>query len=353
MNFPRPALAALLLFTFPVWTRAEAPKNAGGTLSLKNDRAEVLVLPAAAGRIVSYKRPGGENVFKEYRNLWENTAAQFGDPVKWNGFPSVGGQLHWTGPQANFWNHQDLRPEQKGQPWPPDPWQEIVAYEVVKQGADLLVLSGPASPVTGLAMTKTYELAPDGKLTVSVEAVNRRDTPVRWDLWSVTRVPPFQPVFARSGGAYPPLFIEGDTSGKRPPIPWKMTKAGVIGLLQETPLPNNGKSHSRKALITPPPGPTAIVYVMGRDLFIKRFEPASPEECAPGHAPVELYLERGQNDIQELEFHAPIRTLAPGESMSITETWELREITTPAKTREDWERIATEILVEETAPPKN
>lgn len=341
-----PVFLALSLLGAPLLPQLHADVAAGTSLlMLKNDVVEAGILPAAAGRVVLFQRPGGQNILKADPAIWTKTAKDYPPLEKWNTEISPDGQVHWTGPQANFWNQQTQFPDRENKMWPPDPWSEIAEYAVTVKTPTMLILKGPVSPVSGLSFTKTYQLAADGAFTLTVTAKNERAEPVRWDLWSVTRVSPYYPAFTVVAKNYAPMLLEGGTSEKSPPIPWKV-KDDIFSLFQEIPMPEGVTFRSRKALLYPPPGQAAIAYLRDNELFLKRFTPAAPEECAPGHTPIEIYLEHRANGggVQELEFHGPYKTLQPGDTMSITETWELRTLDTHAKTREDWLRIAREVL---------
>jgi len=61
-------------------------------------------------------------------------------------------------------------------------------------------------------------------------------------------------------------------------------------------------------------------------MLLIRFEKVSQKAIHPNHGLVELYNSISKDGIEtllELEVHGAYKTLAPGETMSLTETWEL------------------------------
>ncbi len=98
--------------------------------------------------------------------------------------------------------------------WPPDPWLEYAEAAVVTSAPARAVLRLPVSPVTGLELTKEIELTGPRSARLRVTAVNRRDRPVAWDLWSNTRTSPMGVAYAAvRGGAYPDIRFKASEAG--------------------------------------------------------------------------------------------------------------------------------------------
>lgn len=79
-----------------------------------------------------------------------------------------------------------------------------------------------------------------------------------------------------------------------------------------------------KAFINPSEG--VLAAFVGGDVFLKRADIVPPEQTHPDQAFAEvwnnIYVDTGKS-LLELELHGAYRTLAPGESMEIEETWEV------------------------------
>jgi len=100
--------------------------------------------------------------------------------------------------------------------------------------------------------------------------------------------------------------------------------------------PSNGKERRcGKAFIQAGKGMMAA-FAASQALII-RFKRHSPALIHPEHALVEFYNMTTNNKeeaLTELEYHAPYKTLAPGESMEAWQSWELYPFK-PKPTREE------------------
>jgi hypothetical protein len=99
---------------------------------------------------------------------------------------------------------------------------------------------------------------------------------------------------------------------------------GFFTFRPEPPTPGS-KGRWAKAFIHPSEG--LIAAFTGQDVLMIRFAHHSPRAIHPTQALVELYNAVGTDPsaaLMELEYHAPYRTLQPGESMSAEQTWEVQ-----------------------------
>lgn len=343
----------LAAVTCPLFIRAESSTAAStdpaqALQTLRNAHIEVGVLPPAGGRIVLFRHMGGTNLLKENPEAWSG-ASSFPPPEEWKSKPALHGHHIWVSPQADFWNQQELRPEMKGKNWPPDPWGEVGRYEVTESSPLVLELRGPVSPVTGLQLTKRYELAADApRLHIRVTGVNRRETPVRWALWSITRLPVAGTVFAPVEPGSTPRLEPGYPADKMDLAQYTQ-EGGLFSFLHEAPL---GPPHFRrggKAFLTPPAGapPMTLAYLRGDELFLARSPATQLAQAPPGQSPMEVFIDQAPNapGTLELEFHTAYRELKPGDTITLEETWELRRVT-GGSTRADWLKTVQAALAE-------
>jgi len=279
------------------------------------------VLPPLGGRAVLLKTRQGRNLLASDEAFWK---PPFPEPSLETPFQPWNGRIVWVGPQTDFWEQQDLRPELKGRHavWPPDPFAETARFETVEKTNTLIRLRGPASPVTGLSLEHHYEITGPRTVRMKVTATNRRTGPVAWDLWPNTRVRPEGWPYVRPAPGAPPRITgpKGQESGVGPyPVE---THEGWLSLAPgHRPKPPQQKLWT-KAFVRPAQGLIACFF--GRELLVVRAPLVPPERLHPEQAMIELY--RGasdEEDILELEMHSAHETLAPGASLSFEQTFEI------------------------------
>ncbi len=285
-----------------------------GLITLHSSEIELGVLPPLAGRAVHLRYRDGPNLLfapEAGWQAWPETRPSLDDPPRWVPY---NGHITWIGPQSDWWNHQDIHPHLRGEPWPPDPYVEFAPFEVVHHGPNRVELAGPVSPYTGLSLRKEY-LVENAKVHVSVEATNQRQEPVKWDLWSNTRIRPDIPAFAPAADEAD-WWVKDINAGGVP----NSSAADVFSFDPESP----PRPAASKAFIHAHPAEIAAMF---EDCtWIKRTILHPRELYHPEHAPVEIYLDTDPNQaLQELEFHSPWRLLKPGETMRLTEQWILQQ----------------------------
>lgn len=286
---------------------------------------EVGIAPRLAGRIVLFRRTGGPNALLADPATWGPDEKTPGLTAGWD-FKPYNGHIIWVGPQQDWWLHQDFSAEKRDRKdnWPPDPWGEYAPFHAERRSAAEAVLTGPASPVTGLALRKEIRIGADGTVRVTVTARNTRRESVQWDLWSNTRVPGTHRVF---------VPVEQDTAirvERASSSPFTQTGMnddvvnGWYTLLADEPIPAGKSARVTKAFLAPARG---VIAALGEgQLFLKRFAVTPAARMAPGQSPVELFQMVNRDpklNLLELEAHGPYTTLAPGGTMTFEETWNL------------------------------
>jgi len=272
------------------------------------------ILTEAGGRPVFLSSNQSPNLLQADAELWDNAATigrESFDNHQWTGF---NGHIMWIGPQVDFWNDQDLRPEDRGEPWPPDPYLTLLPYEIDASTDDSIRLTSPDSPVSGLRLQNQVELIAEGKIHLKTVATNIRETPVTKDLWSNTRVSPDDRFFVPASKQAVRIDLLGQQA-----LPTEYEQGFFRFDIDNL---TGDSAWSNKAFISP-----RLPYIAkfcGNQVFIKRFEAFPTEQIHPEQGAVEIYLDLPHGDnpgLLELEAHGPLLTLAPGESMSWKESW--------------------------------
>lgn len=293
---------------FPERRPEEAPLKLIG-----NGALVVGVLPDVGGRVVALRTHDGENLLDGRPDEWTELPEGHPNPPHDLRWKQNRGQVVWLGPQAEFWEHQVVRPEKKGSGWPPDPTITQAAYEVLEHEPDRIVLESPPSEVWGVVVRKTIVAQPDGKILFEAEARNVTDAVLPKGLWFNFRARPDARVFV-------PVRDGRDVRIENPVGVVGEVVDGLFGLKID---PGHAGKASGKAFVDPSAG--VIVAKFAEGCLVLRFDETSTEEVAPGQAPVEIFRSRDAagDELLELEQHAPLVELEPGGTMRHSETWEL------------------------------
>jgi hypothetical protein len=273
------------------------------------------------GRLISFALAGKPNFLK-----FDPHAGNPAAPVDAR-TPNIGylGHEIWLGPQSQWWTHQIVQADlaTAKAPWPPDPVRSAAPYKLVKRSNTEVVVQSAPSPVSGVALSKRFALAPGkpNSLQVEVEAVNRRATKVAWDIWFNTRthadtrvyvpVDPSVAVYTRQ--------IPEMSSG---PLKYSV-EDGVFSI--DIPLEPPAAEAPRHGKVFIQPAHGWIAGFHGGQAFIVQF-PLQPRTAIhPEQGQVEIFNDWQPADpdkgLMELEVHAPYRTLAPGARMRAAELW--------------------------------
>lgn len=281
---------------------------------LDNGTVRATVSDAIGGRLVAFSLRGKPSFVLANEKAGDPQAridANTGNVSFW-------GHEVWIGPQGQWWAHQSVNPERAAQnaPWPPDPFLSLSRYVLQSKSATALVLDSPPSPVNGLQLRKRYALV-DGapnSLKLDVEATNRRDTEVAWDIWFNTRV-------RADVRVYVPVARAGDvrmqpTEGMAPPAYRVKDKLLTLDLPA-------GPARKGKLFVQPAAGWMAAFH--DGQAFLIQF-PLQPRAAIhPEQGQIELYHDFLPADrskgLLEMEVHAPYLKLSPGRSMKASELW--------------------------------
>jgi hypothetical protein len=289
---------------------------------LDNGTVRAVVTEAIGGRLLSFGLADRHNFLKVDERAGNPDAPPDvrGDNVAYFG------QEVWAGPQKQWWSHQTANPERAAAhaPWPPDPYLTLAKYKLAHKDATSIAVDGPASPVNGLQLHKTYALVPGkpNSLRLDVTATNKRAAQVAWDIWFNTRAHAdtrvYLPVASKDDVRQEPVGVHpADVQ----PLTWTIEERIFSLDIPEagpTTPPRNGK-----VFVQPAAGWMAGFH--GGQVLIVQFTHQPRSAIHPDQGQVELYndfqpqaMERG---LMEMEVHAPYVHLAPGAKMAASELW--------------------------------
>lgn len=299
-----------------------AVANEPTRLSLRSDALTLELTPTLGGRGLLFARHGHASVLKVGSAVTEQPTPRVdaeADDIAYLGHDV------WLGPQSGWWRDQEVNLARRnaGANWPPDPWLSFATTRVLAQSERRVELEGVSSPVTGVRLRKTFTVVPDrdDSVDVAVTATNVRDRPLTRDLWFNTRT------FA-DAVVYVPVDrdedvrVAADGDPRRAPLQPQIDD-GLLRLQRE-PIAADMDGRRGKIFIQPARGWLAA-FVQDQ-LFLIRFPLQARSAIHPEQGQVELYHDDRRDvaeGLLELEVHAPLRTLAPGESMQASERWTL------------------------------
>jgi hypothetical protein len=291
-------------------------------VQLNNDTLAAEITPDIGGRLLSVALVGQPNFLRVGSAVLSEP-----NPVVTPSSDNIAyfGHETWVGPQSHWWLHQLVNSERGAAKavWPPDPFLVLAKHTVQEKNGNQLVMQSPNSPVSGVALQKTFSLV-DGKpnqLRLNVSAQNIRDSNVAWDIWFNTRVHHttnvYVPVASMSD-----VRVEHFTDATYGPLEHNFSD-GFFALENFSPSSHQGRKG--KVFIQPEQGWMAAFR--DKQLLIIQFALQPKSAIHPEQGQVELYQEFLNDSLEEglleLEVHAPYKTLQPRESMSANEIWTL------------------------------
>lgn len=291
-------------------------------ISLSNGTVASEITPDIGGRVLSVGLVGQPNFLKVGAPVIDEPNPRVSPAANNIGYL---GHETWVGPQSQWWVHQLVNDERRAAKavWPPDPFLILAKNTVHEKNAQRVILQSPNSPVSGVAMQKTFALV-EGKpnqIRLDVSAQNIRDSKVAWDIWFNSRVPyttnVYVPVASMSD-----VRVEHFTDATYGPLEHNFSD-GIFAL--ENHSSNTHQGRKGKVFIQPAKGWMAAFR--DQQLLIIQFALQPKSAIHPEQGQIELYQEflsaHPEEGLLELEVHAPYKTLKPRESMSAAETWTL------------------------------
>jgi hypothetical protein len=161
----------------PVVTITRAELGGHESLVLRNDLAEVVVVPAW-GRIMRFAlRDGGGGPF------WSHPAVAGAGKLApdADGWVNVGGDKAWPAPQADW-------PKLAGKGWPPPATFDSMLHTGWVKGREVVLVS-EIDPAYGIRVRRTIALDPRAPvMTVETTFEKVRGAPVRVAVWTITQL---------------------------------------------------------------------------------------------------------------------------------------------------------------------
>ncbi|MEI6280068.1 MAG: hypothetical protein WCQ16_11910 [Verrucomicrobiae bacterium] len=287
----------------------------GRNLLLANNHAEVIITLDVGPRIISYKRPGADNVFKNYEDQLGGSGES-----EWK---IRGGHRFWIAPEDEVLSyHRDNQP---------------LDYRV-GESAEEMVFDSLQTQAGRIMKTLGVTLAEnDSHVTVRHTARNDGDEPIQIASWALSVMKP--------GGMeiipQPPLGEHPrDLLPNRGIVLWPYTDLtdprwhfgkNFFTLHQRAGFPPTkiGLSHKEKW----------IAYIIEDSIFLKTFDRITGAIYPDGGCNFETFT---NNDMLEIESLSPLASLAPGDAVSHTENWYLFPV--PGEARIESEEALTNWL---------
>lgn len=312
-------VAALIVLSSCVTSQ----KSADCVIRLSNGKIEIGLLPDVGGRLVKVSLVGKMNILQSDSNLWNEPVDKRPSLDPAQPFKAYNGHINWVNPQSEWWVKQNLIPDLKAKRslWPPDPYLTLAKYKITVQKAGEITMISPESPYTHVQFTKTY-LIEGNKVFLKTSARNCSTDTVSWGLWFNTRMNGWDQVFVSTDSASLVKCSWLNPSG--------IEKPGLIytngSYSYQTTLPNSmQKVFKGKAFFSPASAPVIAGYKANQWLII-RSEMIDKASIHPEQARIELYIENSSNpkeDLQELEMQFAYEKIAPGKSITASQTWEV------------------------------
>ena len=290
--------------------------------SLSNGSIGVEVTPDIGGRVLAINLDGEPN-FLRLGAAVDSEPDPAVTPEANN--ISYFGHETWVGPQSEWWVHQSVNPARSAAKsvWPPDPFLVLSRHVVQEQTNQQVTLQGPNSPITGVALRKTFSLVEGNpnQFRLDVSAQNIRDSNVAWDIWFNTRVPHTTNVFVPVA-TMNDVRVENFVDGTYGALSHNFSE-GLFALENS----QSGAHQGRKGKIFIQPSQGWMAAFRDQQLLIVQFKLQPKSAIHPEQGQIELYQEflndKQDEGLLELEVHAPYKTLKPRESMMATELWTL------------------------------
>lgn len=266
-------------------------------LRLSNAEAELIVTLDVGPRILSYRRPGGANVLKNYQGQLGGCGEK-----EWM---IRGGHRLWIAPEDEVLSyHRDNEP---------------VSW--VSEGDGRVVISSRMASPHPLRKDLSITLADKGSRVDLLHSItNEGSSPITLATWALTVMAPGgteiipQPPLGEHPRDLLPnrtavLWPYTDLSDRR----WKLGRSYFLLRQQADGTPTKiGLAH----------GERWIGYLLGEDLFLKTFPLVKGAAYPDGGCNFETFTNA---DMLEIESLGPLATLQPGECTSHPETWHLAE----------------------------
>ncbi len=202
------------------------------------------------------------------------------------------GATFWTAPQYEW-------------TWPPPPAIDTEPYAATLDGTTLVLTSGPAT-VGDATFTVEKRISVGAVVTATYTIRNTGETDAGVAGWQVTRVP--------ADGLT--VFPAGNhVTGTLGTLPYDNQDGHIW--ISEIPAVDS------KVIADASGG--WLAHAANGVVLVQRFDDVRLGDAAPGHGEVEVYA-KGGGGYREIEVQSAYTTVAPGDALTWTVTWEAREV---------------------------
>lgn len=289
---------------------------------ISNAGVKVGIIPEIGGTIVFLSKENSSNLIKSNPDLWDISKKPIVDEN--TDFVPYCGHTVWLGPQKEWWIHQNINQQRKNDAadWPPDPYLYIAEYSVIQKTSSAIHLESKHSPVSGVTIEKEIAVNPDGSVFIQATVKNTGTKECSWDIWHNTRFDgmcKMEVPTQESDVKVVPVLNEQSTE-----MPYSIVEGKFMYNPQKPQI--EFSERSSKTFIYPTK-PEITIHTKDYDVQVL-FSKHQREEIHSEQALVEIYnhTEHGENnDLLEIEYHSPYKTLKVGESMSSWEVWKINK----------------------------
>lgn len=289
-------------------------KDFGQVLSISNGIIEAYITLDVGPRIIKFGYIGGQDFMHSERSLYQTASGEEFENFFGTGKISelLGGHRIWAAPETY---PQTLYPD-----------LDKVNYELIDNGA---IFTPPAETENGIQKQLIITMSDDSAdMNVGMRIINISDAPKEYAVWGVT--------MCNSDGH---LIIPANTNdtGRLP--------NRTIAIWSYTDISDDRIVFNKKYYVISPKAKEEALkigfdlncgtayYVLGDDVFIKKYETKHPYAKYPdGNCSFETYT----NSLYiELETLSELKFVNPNEALELTENWSLKKITTDLDVKSD------------------
>ncbi|MDR2963710.1 MAG: DUF4380 domain-containing protein [Bacteroidales bacterium] len=285
---------------------------------IENAGVRVGIATKVGGTIVFLSKNNSANILKSNENLWTRSEAVTAE----TDFSPICGHTIWLGAQSTWWTQQSVNESKRAAAdvWPPDPFCTLGEYTILEKTANAIILQSPPSPIWGVVLTKAIHINPDGSIFIYTTIENVSECEFVWDIWYNTRIDGYARAYVKTTQENCKIVPVLNNNSQEMPYSFVGDYFTYNPCEPET---HKGE-RSSKTFIYPTQAhiwgvsPTHILEIL--------FEHHEAEEIHPEHALIEIYnhTEHEQtNALLELEYHAPLAHLQPGEFHQAWQVWKV------------------------------
>lgn len=277
--------------------------NGWPCVRLTSGELEGVVGAFPGGRLLSLRVAGQELLYVDRSRAGEQPPSVIGDLRAFKrgfGFPLWGGDKTWIAPQAAWWEAMPPLELDSGR------------YDLEKEGPAVRLRSRPC-PETGLVVERRLEFGPASTISLEESIENTSSAPIRRGIWNVTQLlRPARVWLPVEKGHIRPYPEEGQSEALASRV--IDSCESFSGIVCEEAL------HFKYGAV-PREGQLLTMFQGEQDvLMLRRFAIDQNAKAYAHGSAVEVYNSPTLPYL-EVEVHAPLRELQPGERQTARQDW--------------------------------